>query len=103
VKRRYSEAIVDFSTAINLNSTAAEYFLNRGVSYRKLKDFDKSLADLNKTIALDSSNAKAFYNRGLLKASQMQYDEAVKDYNRALNSMVQTSKRSTIVANRAPT
>ena len=79
-----SIAIVDYNKAIEMNSTIAEYFLNRGVSYRKLKKYDNSLQDVNKAIELDDKYAKAYYNRGLLMASQMKFDEAVKDYNKSI-------------------
>ena len=47
---KYDEALVDFDRAIELDENNAWIYRQRGITYRYLKDYDKSVKDINKAI-----------------------------------------------------
>ena len=61
----YSQAIADYSKAIQLNPGYAEAYYSRGCAYDGIGEYDKAIADYKKTIELDPNHASAYYNRGL--------------------------------------
>jgi len=65
-KGDYSNAIVCYDTAIQLNEANAIAFYNRGVCYMAMESYGSSLVDFNKAIWLDSLLADGYYNRGIV-------------------------------------
>ena len=60
---KYKEAIENFTLAINLSSTDAEGYINRGRSYIELDNPDKAIADFNKAVLFDPLNSFLYYLR----------------------------------------
>lgn len=73
-----------YTQAIDLNSKYLDAWINRGLVYNELGDYDKSLKDYDKAIELDSKCALAFNNRGYTKFKQQNYEGALADYNKAI-------------------
>jgi tetratricopeptide (TPR) repeat protein len=49
----FEEAIQNFTQAIDLEGTKADFYHNRGFAFRKKKDYDKAIADYTKAIELN--------------------------------------------------
>lgn len=47
--------ILNFTRAIELDSSKAEFFSNRGFVYRKLKEYEKAIKDYTESIKLNPS------------------------------------------------
>lgn len=57
------EAISCFSAAISIQPNNADFYHNRGFSYRKANQFSKAIAEYTAALRVDSRHFKAFYNR----------------------------------------
>jgi regulator of sirC expression with transglutaminase-like and TPR domain len=51
----------------------ADAFIDRGVAYAKLKQFEKAIQDYNQAIELDPEYTYAFNNRGLAYAERASF------------------------------
>jgi len=69
-------AIIDFTTAISLDSSVMFSFQKRAEVFYDMKRFD----DLNVIIKTDSLNVKAVYNRALAYTKLNQRDKSIQDY-----------------------
>jgi tetratricopeptide (TPR) repeat protein len=79
-KVNYEFAVKYFTDAIQLNNKSVEVFYNRGLSYLKLNEYEKSIADFTEVIKLRQnfvlaykSRAKAF--RAIGKIAEAEADE----------------------------
>jgi tetratricopeptide (TPR) repeat protein len=84
MQKSYGASIQAFTQAIDLDSSYAFAYLNRGNTYHELKQLDLALVDYNKAIALDATDDSAYYNRGLLYENLNRYDLAMDDYDKAI-------------------
>jgi tetratricopeptide (TPR) repeat protein len=57
-------AIDDFTKAIQINSTCADYFNNRGSVYNKIGYYKLAIKDYDEAILFDSNDAAYYNNRG---------------------------------------
>ena len=73
-----------YTFALNLNENFLDAWINRGLVYNELGDYEKSISDYNKAIEIDSKCALAFNNRGYTKFKQKDYQGALEDYNKAI-------------------
>ncbi len=62
-RKRHTEAIVDFDTAIDLQPDFAKAYNNRGISYASLGDIQQALKDFSKAIELQPDYPGAIKNR----------------------------------------
>jgi tetratricopeptide (TPR) repeat protein len=81
---KFTEAILDFNKAIELNPKCAVAYYNRGTAYAKSGKFTEANSDNNKAIELNSNNAEAYYNRGTTYAKSGKFTEAISDLNKAI-------------------
>ena len=82
--KKYSEAIENYSKAIELDSNFAYAYINRGVAYKLLGYLDKAIEDFSKAIELEPKDADTYYNRGLIYKIQDKLDLAIADYDKAI-------------------
>jgi len=82
----FKGAVDALTKAITKDPTNFGAFLNRGVAYDNLKQYDKALADYNSAIAIVPHFGRAFHNRGHAREKMEQYEQAVADYNDALTN-----------------
>jgi tetratricopeptide (TPR) repeat protein len=61
-------------------------FLNRGVAYENLEQYEKALADYDSAIAIVPRFGRAFHGRGHVHNNMKQYEQAVADYDDALKN-----------------
>jgi tetratricopeptide (TPR) repeat protein len=64
-KRQISQAIVDYTIAIQVDPNYKEAYNNRAAAYMLLFDFNKSLEDCNQAIRIKPDYASALLNRGI--------------------------------------
>lgn len=80
----FSEALVCYSKAIELDGRNAVYYCNRAAAHSKLNQHQAAINDCKKAIVIDPSYSKAYGRMGLAHASLNQHAEAVQCYQRAV-------------------
>ena len=73
-------AFAHITQAINLGSTYAGDFINRGIIYYRKHNYRAAMTDYDKAIELSPRESQCYFNRGVLR-------QEVGDYNRAYNDL----------------
>lgn len=81
---RYEKAIEQFNHAIALDSSDANYFLQRGFCKGLMGEYESSISDFTQAYRLDPSNKFALVSRGSAKSKLDRHEEAIEDFNRAI-------------------
>ena len=80
-----SRAAIGSCTAIiSSNPRNDGAFVNRGIAYRRLGDFDSAIRDYDEAIRLNPRAADAFNNRGNAFRTRDEQDRALRDYDEAI-------------------
>lgn len=74
-----------YTKAIVLRPENSKIYLNRGIVYIKMENYDKAINDLNKAILLNPGYIEAFIKRGLTNLKKRNFDYAINDCNYALS------------------
>jgi tetratricopeptide (TPR) repeat protein len=82
--RVWKDSITLWDDVISKYDYAQDAYLNRGVAYGNLGQFDKAIDDYSKAIELNPKYTKAYYNLGVAYANLGQWDKAIDDYNRTI-------------------
>ena len=80
---QYSEAIEDFTKAIELEPDADAYYI-RGRAYGRQREYDRAIEDFTKAIELNPKFADAYYARGNAYGRQREYDRAIEESTKAI-------------------
>lgn len=80
----YSNAIEDFSLAIQMNPTFSNAYLGRGVTLSNLGQYDRAIHDYNEAIKIDPDLSNAYLNRGLAYYATGSFEYAVSDFDKAI-------------------
>jgi len=80
----YDGAIEQFTQEIQLDSSDAMAYYDRGRAYEAKHDYDMAIADYSQSLELNPDDAAARNNRGNAYAAQGHYDTAIPDYDEAL-------------------
>ena len=80
----FKNAILEYDKAILIDSTDADYYLNRGLVKEKLKAYTSSLSDFTKAISIKPDFEKAWFSRGNVLTKLNRLEEAVEDYSLAI-------------------
>ncbi|MBI2808104.1 MAG: tetratricopeptide repeat protein [Planctomycetes bacterium] len=83
LKGENDAAIKDFSEALRLRPTAANYS-NRAIAYHAKKEYDKALDDYSQALRLSPQFIGVYNNRGILWAAKKDYLRAIEDYSAAI-------------------
>jgi len=86
-KEKYTKAIDDFDQAIQLNmpsESVYKVYLNRGMAYFYLTDFDLAEADFDEVLEIYPKSTAAYHGKGMVKYELREYDEAVVQFQKAL-------------------
>lgn len=81
---KYENAISLFSDFIELDSSLANAYQNRGICFSNLYKRDSAHKDFNKAISIDRGFAQAYLNRGSLKEVNQDLWGAYQDYSVAV-------------------
>jgi protein O-mannosyl-transferase len=81
---KYTQAIENYTRAVNINPRYAEAFNNRGASYGYLGDHVKAIEDYDRAIQINPEHANAYFNRGVDYAELGNHTRAVQDFERAI-------------------
>lgn len=80
----YSNAIENYSAAIELDPQNSAFYFARGLAYDSIKEPKAAIEDFNKAIELNPKNAGAHMYRGVLKHLHGNDSDALKDINIAM-------------------
>lgn len=80
----YKDAIRYADTIINIDSSLAKGYYNRGCVYQVVGKDSLAFLDYSKAISLSPDYVDAYYNRGIVYENQKKYDLALSDYNKAI-------------------
>jgi len=78
------EVMKIINEAIENNPDDPKPYLQRGLAYNHLEEYDKALKDFNHVLELDPDNVDAYNFRGTMHYRLGDYEQAVADYNRAM-------------------
>jgi tetratricopeptide (TPR) repeat protein len=74
-------------------------YLNRGIAWARMNNFDKAIGDLSKAIQIDfdyskdgKKTARAYFNRGNLYLDKQEWDKALHDFTKSVELNPQNSK-----------
>ncbi len=82
--KKYTDALKDYSKAIELDPKLAQAYNNRGFTYAELDKPSEALKDYSKAIELDPEDAQTYNNRGLTYSKLDKHTEALEYYDRAI-------------------
>jgi tetratricopeptide (TPR) repeat protein len=82
---KMKQALIALNFSVHADDRWHEPFLNRGIVYKALKNYQQALSDLNTSNKLKPNNAETYYNRGLI------YKE-MEEYEKARDDLIQTLK-----------
>jgi tetratricopeptide (TPR) repeat protein len=86
-QQKYDQAISNFTQAIEMDSTNAASFTDRGLAYAYKKDYDHAIIDFLKVLSIDSTAKQAeaaYYYLGKIKSLQFKNEEAIQYLNRLI-------------------
>jgi tetratricopeptide (TPR) repeat protein len=76
----FTEAIIAFTCAIDLDPTYAPAYVSRGVAHVAQFNYPAALEDYNHALELDETYTVAYNNRGILYALQANFGLAIADF-----------------------
>lgn len=80
---KYEDAIAQFTSAIGIEPSNADYYLIRGKAYELLKKYDDARADYEKAMVFGPKDADAIIRMGAVANRTGRFDEALSLLNRA--------------------
>ncbi|MDO4179570.1 MAG: tetratricopeptide repeat protein [Phascolarctobacterium sp.] len=84
-RAKVTEAIENYSKAIELDASYAPSYYNRGVCLTTFGESEKALADFNKAIELNDKYVSAYTRRGEYYLAKGDKEKAIADCNKALS------------------
>ena len=78
--KKYNDAILNYTKAIDLISTNPVYYSNRSMAYLRVESFGYALEDASKAIQLDPKYIKGYYRRASSNMALGKFKKALKDY-----------------------
>lgn len=94
--KNYNGAFEDFSRAIALNPTNANFFVDRGELLYRMKRYDEAVKNFNEAIKLNPKNNLAYYYRGLTYVETRYYNLAGIDFKETEKLGIEKSQLNTI-------
>jgi tetratricopeptide (TPR) repeat protein len=79
-----TQAIADYTKAIEIDSKHAKAYNNRGNIYGKQGNLTQAITDYTKAVEIDSKYKDAYYNRGNNYGKQGNFTQAIVDYTKAV-------------------
>jgi len=83
-QRNLSQAISDFSKAIEINPKLAKAYNNRGFAYATQGNFLQAISDFSMVIEINPQDAQGYYNRGIIYSKQGNFSQAISDFSKTI-------------------
>ena len=83
--KNYSNAVQDFTHAMELDKTNAGYVDNRQGAFFALGQFNRALEDANHAMRLAPSHAFVYHSRAMIYDAMKLYDDAIHDLTTAIS------------------
>jgi tetratricopeptide (TPR) repeat protein len=93
VSMKYEDAVEQFTSAVGLEPSNADYYFARGQANEKLLRYADAKADYEKVIVFDAKNVDALVSLGDIANKTGNYNEALRHLNRA-TAVDKRSKRA---------
>lgn len=89
---KYDDAVVQFTSAINLEPSNPDYYFVRGQAYEQLSKYPEAEADYRKALVFSPKDVDIMVNLGLVLNKLAKYEEAMKVLNHASALNVHNAK-----------
>ena len=76
---RFTEAIAEYTQAIELAPDFSEAYRKRAVAHMNLTEYDLAIADQNEAIRFNPNHARAYYDRGIAHYFLKHHEAACRD------------------------
>lgn len=83
-KEEYSSAIEYFNQAISQDNSKEEYYINQGMTYIKLGQFEKAVDSFQVALKKDGTNMLAFRGLGIAYLQMGEYKDAITAFDNAI-------------------
>ncbi|KPK00558.1 MAG: hypothetical protein AMJ60_00835 [Desulfobacterales bacterium SG8_35] len=83
-KKQYSNALKDFSKALEIHPNYVDALINRGSTYAQLGRFNDALMDFNHALKFEKKDAELYNKRGEIYLQNEMHDQAIKDFTAAV-------------------
>jgi Tfp pilus assembly protein PilF len=80
----YSQAVAEFSKAIEFDPKSAAAYHGRGIAHLQLGELERAVADLNESLRLNPTDSQVVYNRGVAYSRTGDNDRALADFGEAI-------------------
>ena len=84
LSKQYSQALDDFTEAINLAPEDVQYLQNRGIIHVLIQHYSDAIGDFDRAIELNSNDTWVLTQRGYTYRLMKCYKDAIKDFDRAI-------------------
>ncbi|MGD0951811.1 MAG: tetratricopeptide repeat protein [Methanotrichaceae archaeon] len=84
LQRKFKEACVDYSAAIEINPQYAEAWYNKGTALGKLGKHDDAIKAYDKAIEINPQFAEAWNNKGTALSELGKHDDAIKAFDKTI-------------------
>ncbi len=85
---KYDEALAAYNKSIEIKSTAAKTWTNKGIAFYNLGKYDEALAAFENETSIDPRYPNAWHNKGLALTKLNKPDEAITAYQKEAESQV---------------
>jgi tetratricopeptide (TPR) repeat protein len=84
---KFGKALDDFTTTIDKGGKDDLYkaYLNRGIAYHNLLEYEPAMADFSRSIELNDTIASAYHGRAMLNYELKDYSAAIDDFNKVMD------------------
>ena len=81
---QYSDAIENFTKAIELKPDYAKVYHARALTYSSQGEYEQAIQDATKAIEINPDYAEAYHTRGLVYNNQGEHEQAIRDFTKTI-------------------
>jgi tetratricopeptide (TPR) repeat protein len=83
-QKEYSQAVDQYTKAIQMDGKDPQAFYQRGLSYVAQNEYQEAIADYTSALELNPRYVQAYYHRAIAHQLLGEHDQAIADYTRTL-------------------
>ena len=84
-KKKYNEALINFSNALTINPKNHMVLMNIGITYYRLGENKIAIKNIRESVLLNDKNEAAYYNLGVIYEDEDDLDMAMEAYNKVIS------------------